>query len=142
MVNGQGQHKDTLNNVRSTREFVVNIVSEDICKQMNLASAAYPPEVDEFVKSGLTPLPSDLVGAPRVAESKASLECKLFQIIDVSPKPMGGSLVLGEVVRFHLDDSIVSNFRVDPDLLNPIGRMGGLTYSRTKDRFDLERPQV
>ena len=70
------------------------------------------------------------------------MECKLVQIVDVSAKPLGGSLVLGEVVRFHLDDSIVDNYRVDPDLLNAIGRMGGPSYARTRDRFDLQRPQV
>ncbi len=142
MVSGQGLHKDTLNNVRETGEFVVNIVSEEIAAPMNLASGTYAPEVDEFVISGLTPIPSDLVNVPRVAESKVNLECRLLQIVDVSPEPLGGSLVLGTVVRFHLDDALVRNYRVDPDLLNAIGRMGGPTYARTRDRFDLERPQV
>ncbi len=142
MITGQGSAKDTLNNIRATGEFVVNIVSEDIARQMNITSGSYPPEVDEFAKSGLTPIASDLVRVPRVAESKVNLECKLFRIVDVSAQPLGGSLVLGEVVRFHLEDGIVENYRVDPDLLNAIGRMGGPTYARTKDRFDLERPQV
>ncbi len=142
MLNGQGSPKDTLSNIRETGEFVVNIVSEEIAAQMNITSGTYPPEVDEFVKSGLTPIASDLIKAPRVAESKVGLECKLFQIVDVSVQPMGGSVVMGEVLRFHLEDALVSNFRVDPDLLNAIGRMGGPTYSRTKDRFDLDRPLV
>jgi flavin reductase (DIM6/NTAB) family NADH-FMN oxidoreductase RutF len=69
------------------------------------------------------------------------MECRLLQVVHVSPKPLGGSLVIGEVLRFHVDDEIVSNFAIDPDKLNAIGRMGGPTYSRTRDRFNLERPK-
>lgn len=138
----RGQPKDTLSNIRATREFVVNIVSEEIAEKMNITSGDYPPEVDEFQKAGLTPIPSDLVKPPRVGESRVNMECKLTQIFDVSTQPMGGSLVLGEVVRFHIQDDLVENFRIDPDLLKAIGRMGGPTYSRTRDRFDLERPKV
>jgi flavin reductase (DIM6/NTAB) family NADH-FMN oxidoreductase RutF len=142
MVRGVGGTKDTLHNIRETREFVVNIVSEEIAERMNLTSGEYSPDVDEFVVSGLTPIASDLVTPPRVQEAKASMECKLFQIVEVSGRRLGGSLVLGEVVRFHLDDSIVDNYRVDPDGLKAVGRMGGTAYSRTRDRFDMERPKV
>ena len=142
MVTGQGGNKDTLNNIRATGEFTVNVVSEEIAERMNITSGAYPPEVDEFEKSGLTPLASDLIGPPRVAESRVNMECKLFRIVDVSAKPLGGSLVLGEVLRFHVDDALIDRFRIDPDLLHAVGRMGGPTYTRTRDRFDLERPQV
>ena len=138
----RGQPKDTLSNVRATREFVVNIVSEAIAEQMNITSGDYPPEVDEFEKSGLTPVPSDLVAPPRVLESPVNMECRMTQIVDVSTEPMGGSLVLGEVVRFHIKDELFENFRIDPDLLRAIGRMGGPTYARTRERFDLERPKV
>ncbi len=142
MVRGIGGTKDTLRNIRETREFVVNIVSEEIGAQMNLTSGEYPPEVDEFEVAGLTPLASDLVAPPRVKEAKASMECKLFQVVEVSQLRLGGSLVLGEVIRFHVEDSIVDRYRVDPDGLKAIGRMGGTAYSRTRDRFDMERPKV
>lgn len=142
MISERGQCKDSLLNVRATGDFTVNIVSEDMAERMNIASGAYPPEVDEFEKSGLTPVASDVVRAPRVGESRVSMECQLFQIVDVSVKPLGGSLVLGEVLRFHVDDAIVDRFRINPDLLRAIGRMGGPSYVRTGDRFDLERPQV
>ena len=85
---------------------------------------------------------SDLVRATRVAESPVNLECKLVQIVDVSSKPLGGSIVLGEVVRFHIADALFNNYKIDPDVLRAIGRMGGPTYTRTKDRFDLPRPSV
>ena len=137
-----GSRKDTRHNIEQTREFVVNIVSEDFAEQMNLTSAEYPPEVDEFVASGLTPLPSDLVRPARVAESKVNMECKLLHILDISTKPLGGSLVIGEVVRFHVDESILDGTHIDPDRLRAIGRMGGPTYARTTDRFDLVRPTV
>lgn len=142
MVRGSdSQRKDTLHNIEATREFVVNIVSEEFAAQMNATSAEFPPEVDEFAVSRLTPVASDLVKPPRVGESKASMECRLLQVVHVSPKPLGGSLVMGEVVRFHVRDEIVDNFRVDPDALRAIGRMGGPTYCRITDRFDMVRPK-
>jgi len=70
------------------------------------------------------------------------MECRLVQVVHVSPKPLGGSIVLGEVVQFHVADELFENFRIDPDGLRAIGRMGGPTYTRTTDRFDLERPRL
>ncbi len=141
MVRGSdGAYKDTLRNVEATREFVVNIVSEDFARQMNACSAEFPPEVNEFEVSGLTPVKSDLVTPPRVAESRFQMECRLVQVVHVSPKPLGGSIVIGEVLRFHVDDALFDNFRIDPDKLRAIGRMGGPLYARTTDRFAMERP--
>ena len=136
-----GAHKDTLNNIEATREFVVNIVSEEFAQQMNLCSGEYPPEVDEFQVSGLTPVPSDLVKPPRVRESHVNMECRLLQIVRVSEKPLGGSLVIGEVLRFHVDDALFDDYRIDPAKLRAIGRMGGTSYARTTDLFDLVRPK-
>jgi flavin reductase (DIM6/NTAB) family NADH-FMN oxidoreductase RutF len=138
---GARPKKDTLVNIEATREFVVNIVSEDFAAQMNLCSGEYPPEVSEFEVSGLTPVPSDLVRPPRVAESRVNMECRLHQVVHVSSKFLGGSLVMGEVLRFHVRDSMVNQIcEIDPDQLNAIGRMAGPTYVRTKDRFDMIRP--
>src|SRR5260370_2913783 len=94
--------KDTLRNVMETREFVVNIVSEDFAEQMNRCSATVPPEMDEFALSGLTPVASELVKPARVAESHVQMECRLLQVVTVSEKPVGGNLDLGEVLRFHV----------------------------------------
>jgi len=141
MIRGRdGTRKDTLNNIEETGEFVVNIVSEEIAGPMNACSAEVPPEVDEFALSGLTPVPSERVAPPRVGESKASMECRLLQIVHVSPRPLGGSLVLGEVLVLHVNDPLFHNFSVDPAALNAIGRMGGATYARTTDRFEMPRP--
>jgi flavin reductase (DIM6/NTAB) family NADH-FMN oxidoreductase RutF len=132
--------KDTLRNITTAREFVVNIVSEEFAQKMNLCAGDYPPEVDEFEISGLTPIASDIVKAPRVAESHINMECRLLYTISMSNLVNGGNLVLGEVVRFHIDDAYFSNFRIDQDKLRAIGRMAGYTYTRTQDRFDMIRP--
>ena len=132
---------DMLANVRAMGEFVVNIATEDIAEAMNLSSGAYAPNVDEFGVSGLTPAPSQVVRPPRVLESPVNMECKLLQIIELSGRPLGGSLVLGEVVRFHLDETIIDErLRINPDKLRAVGRMGGAAYCRTLDRFELARP--
>lgn len=137
-----GSKKDTLRNVEATGEFVVNVVSEDFAQQMVACSGDYPPDVSEFDISGLTPIPSDLVKPPRVKESRVQMECRLLQVVTVSTEPGGGSLVMGEVLRFHVDDSVIDNGTVNPDKLRPIGRMGGITYVRTTDRFTMTRPKV
>ena len=135
--------KDTLRNVTATREFVVSIVSEEIAQQMNLTAGDYSPDVSEFEIAGLTPIPSDLVKPPRVLESPVNMECKVHDIIQVSQKPLGGSVVIGEVVRFHVRDSIIDkDMFIDPDKLKPVARLGGPSYSRIRDRFDMIRPVV
>ena len=132
--------KDTLRNITTARDFVVNIVSEEFGQKMNLCAGDYPPEVDEFQVSGLTPVPSDLVKAPRVAEGHVNMECRLLYTISMSGLINGGNLVLGEVVRFHIDDAYFNNYRIDQDKLRAIGRMAGNSYTRTEDRFDMIRP--
>jgi flavin reductase (DIM6/NTAB) family NADH-FMN oxidoreductase RutF len=139
--NGLLSTKDTLRNIIATREFVVNIVSNEFVEKMNACSADLPPEVDEFAVSGLTPLASELIRPPRVAESHVQMECRLLQIVNVSTEPLGGSLVLGQVLRFHVRESLLEDFRIDPGKLNAVGRMAGATYARTTDRFELERPK-
>jgi flavin reductase (DIM6/NTAB) family NADH-FMN oxidoreductase RutF len=132
--------KDTLRNVMATREFVVNIVSEEFVERMNATAAQVSPEVDEFELSGLTPIASELIKPARVAESHVHMECRLLQVVHVSDQPGGGSLVLGQVLRFHVREDMIENFRIDPDKLHAVGRMAGSTYARTTDRFELERP--
>jgi len=134
--------KDTITNIRATGEFVVNIVTEAIAKQMNECSGEYPAGVSEFEISGLTPEPSEIVKPPCVRESPVNMECKLIQIVDVSTRLGGASLIIGEVVRFHFDPAIADNFRIDPAKLRGIGRMGGNEYTRTRDRFEMIRPRV
>ncbi|RXS95773.1 flavin reductase family protein [Silvibacterium dinghuense] len=138
---GAHPYKDTLSNVRATGEFVVNIVSEEFAEKMNATSAEVAPEIDEFELSGLTPIPSELVRPPRVAESHVHMECRLRQELIISDQPNGGILVFGDVLRFHVDEAVLDGNKIDPGLLRAIGRMGGPTYIRTRDRFDMARPK-
>ena len=140
-ANRDAQRKDTLRNVEETREFVINVVSEAIAAQANATAAEVAPEVDEFQLAGLTPIPSELVRPPRVAESPAQMECRLLQVIYTSHAPGGGVIVLGEVVRFHVREDLVEDFRVDPGGLDAVGRMAGNTWVRTRDRIELIRPK-
>jgi len=133
--------KDTLRNVEETGEFVVNIVSDAIAAAANATSAEVPPEVDEFVLAGLTPIASEAVRPPRVAESPAQMECRLLQVVYTSRAPGGGVIVLGEVVRFHVREELFDDFRVDPAGLDAVGRMAGNTWVRTRDRIELIRPK-
>ena len=133
--------KDTLRNVEATREFVINVVSESISAQANATAAEVGPEVDEFELSGLTPVPSEVVKPPRVAESPAQMECRLLQVIYTGDKPASGVIVLGEVVRFHVREELFNDFRVDPAGLDAVGRMAGNTWVRTRDRVELIRPK-
>jgi flavin reductase (DIM6/NTAB) family NADH-FMN oxidoreductase RutF len=135
--------KDTLINVKATGEFVANIVSREIAEQMNLTAGDWASEVNEFEVADLTPMPSQIVKPPYVKESPVSMECKVAHIIELSDKPWGGTIIIGEVLLFHVRDSIIDkDMFIDPDKLNPVARMGGPSYSTIKDRFDMIRPIV
>jgi flavin reductase (DIM6/NTAB) family NADH-FMN oxidoreductase RutF len=138
---GLDPRKDTLRNVEETGEFVVNIVSDAIAAQANATSSEVPPEADEFALSGLTPVPSEAVRPPRVAESPAAMECKLMQVVFTGRSPGSGVVVIGEVVRFHIREDIFQDFRIDPERLDAVGRMAGNTWVRTRERVELVRPK-
>lgn len=134
--------KDTLRNVRETGEFVVSVVTYDLREAMNASSGEYGPSVDEFKVANLTPQPSRLVRPPRVSESPVSFECKLHRILDFNPAPTGSSLVIGQVVAIHIADANLKDGRLDRNSLDLIGRIGGMQYCRTTDRFEMARPKV
>jgi flavin reductase (DIM6/NTAB) family NADH-FMN oxidoreductase RutF len=137
-----GEPKDTLRNVRGTKEFVVNMVTSELAEAMNLTSGEYDSSVNEFELAKLTPQPSKIVRAPRVAESPVSFECKLHQILDFSSAPTGSSLVIGRIVSIYIDDAHFKEGKLDRDSLDLIGRMGGMQYTRTTQRFEMVRPKV
>jgi flavin reductase (DIM6/NTAB) family NADH-FMN oxidoreductase RutF len=137
-----GEVKDTLRNIRETREFVVNIVTYELAEAMNATSGEYDASVNEFEVAKLTAAPSKTVKPPRVAESPVNFECKLHQILDFSSAPTGSSLVIGEIVSIHVHDANMKEGRLDRNSLDLIGRMGGLQYTRTTQRFDMVRPKV
>jgi flavin reductase (DIM6/NTAB) family NADH-FMN oxidoreductase RutF len=137
-----GEAKDTLRNVRDTREFVVNIVTYELADAMNRSSGEYDWSVNEFEVAKVTPQPSKIVRPPRVAESPVSFECKLHQILDFSARPTGSSLVIGQIVAIHMNDAHLKDGRLDRNSLDLIGRMGGIQYTRTTQRFEMVRPKV
>jgi flavin reductase (DIM6/NTAB) family NADH-FMN oxidoreductase RutF len=136
-----GEAKDTLRNIRETREFVVNVVTYELREAMNLTSGEYDAWVNEFELAKVTPEPSKIVRPPRVAESPVSFECKLYQILDFSAAPTSSSLVIGQVVSIHIDDAHIKDGKLDRNSLDLIGRMGGIQYTRTRERLDMTRPK-
>jgi len=135
----KGVPKDSLRNIRETGEFVVNIVSEEMARSMNLTSKEYDYGVDEFEAAGLESAPSMEVHPPRVKDAAAALECRATQFI-----PVDGStytLVLGQVLRYHVRDGLLRpNGLVDGQLLRPVSRLGGGEYAGLGEVFELARP--
>ena len=135
--------KDTYNNVKAHPEVVINVVNFDIVEQMSLASSPYPAGESEFVKSGLTPIPSDLVKPFRVKESPVQFECKVNQVIELGTEGGAGNLIICEVVKFHIDESYLDeNQLIDQQKIDLVARMGGNWYCRANEHamFELEKP--
>lgn len=130
--------KDTVRNVEATREFVYHIADESLAERLNRSAADFPPDQSEFTWAGLTAVRGDIVGAPRAIEAPVAMEVRLVEVIEIAKT--GNLLVLGEVVRVHLADRIMSGDRVDPALLRPLGRLAGSQFSRLGDLFSLDRP--
>lgn len=133
--------KDTLHNVKSTGEFVVNIVTEALAEAMNLTSGEFDAGTDEFQVAGLTAVPSVSVKPPRVAESPIHYECRVIQIVELGDEPGGGSVVIGRVLHVHVaDDVLLGEDKIDLAKLQPIGRLAGSSYCRVTDIFEIARP--
>ena len=138
-----GSSKDTFRNILANGECTISAVSFAMVEQISLASSEYDSGVDEFIKSGLTPLPSRNVGPPGVAESPFVLECKLLQHVDTGGKPGAGNLMICEVVRFHVSESAYDEHdRIDPQRLDLVARMGYNYYCRAAGDavFELPKP--
>jgi flavin reductase (DIM6/NTAB) family NADH-FMN oxidoreductase RutF len=139
---GDGAKKDTLNNIESTGQFIVNIVNEDIAARMNDSAIEFAPEIDEMEQVGLTKIPGSKVKIPRIKESLVHLECELYQVLDFGDKPGAGSLVIGKVVHVHVDDKVFDRGRIDTTKLRPIGRMAGNSFTDPLGKtFEMIRKQ-
>lgn len=128
--------KDTLRNIRRTREFVVNVVSRDLLEQMNLTAADFPPHEDEFAWAGLEPAPSTVVSVPRVAQAPAALECRLWDVLEIG----NGRMVFGEVTRIHTADHLWDGDQIPPERLDAVGRLGGSAYQTLDGVRHVPRP--
>jgi flavin reductase (DIM6/NTAB) family NADH-FMN oxidoreductase RutF len=130
--------KDTLRNIRETGEFVVNLVAEPLLEAMVRTAGEWPRETDEFQIAGLTPEPARRVKAPRVAESPVHLECRLHREIALG----NAVFVVGEILLAEVNDAVMTDGRVDPLKLRPVGRLGGEGYSLTREVVNSPRPRV
>ncbi len=134
--------KDTYHNIKETMEVVINVVSHDIVQQMSLSSTAYEKGVDEFVKSGLTPIPSERVKPFRVKESPVQIECKVREVIELGDEGGSGNLVISEVVLIHIDERILGeDGNIDQQKIDLVGRMGGNYYVRAQGDALFEVPK-
>lgn len=128
--------KDTLDNVLTIKEVVINVVSYDMVQQVSLSSTEYPKGVNEFEKAGFTMLKSDLVKPARVAESPVQMECVVKEVISLGNEGGAGNLVLCEVVKIHISDEVLDEDRnIDQYALDLVARCGGSYYSRAKSGF-------
>ena len=137
-----GEPKDTLRNVKEIPEFVLNVVSEDVAEAMNATSEEFPADIDELLAAGLTAVPSSRVRPMRVAEAPINMECRLVQLVPVGDPTTGSTLIIGEVLAWHVRDDIfdANRMRIRQDVLRAIGRMAGDGYCRTRDQFEMIRP--
>jgi len=135
-----GKEKDTLVNIRETKEFTINIVSESFAQQMVECSTDFDSKVDEFDVSGLNIAKSKKILPPRLKEAKISFECKLNQIVEIGDGKAGsGFIVIGSIVLFHIEDEIITNDKIDVQKLNPIGRLAGDWYTKPTNNFKISR---
>ncbi len=135
--------KDTLNNLKEIPECVINLVHFDIVQACSLSSSPYLPEINEFEKSGLTPLPSDIVKPARIAESKIQFECRIQNIIELGNLGGAGNLVLAEVLKMHVaEDLLTANETIDPMAMEWVARAGDNWYCRMVPNgyFEITKP--
>jgi flavin reductase (DIM6/NTAB) family NADH-FMN oxidoreductase RutF len=134
--------KDTYNNLNQTRECVIQAVTFEMVEQVSLASTEFPSDVNEFIKSGLTAIDSDLVKPKRVKESPFQMECVLRDILSYGDGGSSANLAVCEVVKFHVAEDIFQDGIIHPDLINLVGRMSGEFYTKASGKtiFSVEKP--
>ena len=138
-----GQHKDTFNNVQKVKQVVINLVNYKMVEQMSLASSPYSPETDEFVKSGLTPLKSELIKPFRVKEAPVQMECEVIEIKELGQSGGAGNLVICKILKMHIAEALLNDEKmIDQEKIDLVARMGGDWYCRTdsKSMFEIKKP--
>ena len=138
-----GQHKDTFNNVQKVKQVVINLVNYKMVEQMSLASSPYSPETDEFVKSGLTPLKSELIKPFRVKEAPVQMECEVIEIKELGQSGGAGNLVICKILKMHIAEELLNDQKmIDQEKIDLVARMGGDWYCRTdsKSMFEIKKP--
>jgi flavin reductase (DIM6/NTAB) family NADH-FMN oxidoreductase RutF len=140
-VHSNNSNKDTLNNVLATKQFVVNMVTEDLVEQMNLTSQPIAANESEFELAGLTPIASSLVKPPRVKECKITMECEMVHHYKLENSKTGGAtIVIGKIVLFHIDESVLlENYKINIETYKPVARLAGSNYSKLGEIFSIKR---
>jgi flavin reductase (DIM6/NTAB) family NADH-FMN oxidoreductase RutF len=140
-VRTNGRNKDTLNNVLETKQFVVNMVTEDTVGQMNKTAEIFPHHINEFDIAGLTAIPSTIVKPPRVKESPIQFECELVHHYALENAKFGGAvLMVGKIVMFHFDESVLlENHKVNMETYKPVARLAGSNYAKLGEMFSIKR---
>jgi len=138
-----GDTKNTFDNVKATKEVVINIVNYNIVQQMSLSSSPYDAEIDEFEKSGLTPIASETIKPDRVKEAPVQFECKVNEIIELGQNGGAGNLVICEVLKIHINENVLDEKgMIDQHKIDLVSRMGGNWYCRAdkNSMFEIEKP--
>jgi flavin reductase (DIM6/NTAB) family NADH-FMN oxidoreductase RutF len=135
-----GKKKDTVRNIEQVPEFVVNLVPAALAEPMNACSALLPYGESEFEKFGIGSVASERIRPPRVADAPVAFECTLDRFVHIGEGPLAANVVFGRILLAHIRDDVLTDGKPDPAKLDLIGRMGGETYARTRERFDLKRP--
>ena len=135
--------KDTYNNLIRTKECVVQVVTYPMIEQVNLASTEYPSELNEFIKSGLTPVDSDIVKPKRVKESPFQMECKLLKMESFGEGGSSANISICKVLKFHIAEDIFKDGIIHPERIDLVGRMSANFYTRAKGFiFETEQPRI
>jgi flavin reductase (DIM6/NTAB) family NADH-FMN oxidoreductase RutF len=137
--------KHTLQNVQEVPEVVINIVTYDMVRQVSLASCEFPKAVNEFQKAGFTAVPATIVKPPMVKESKVKLECHVLEIKSLGNEGGAGNLVICEVMKMHIDDSLLDdNKKIDQRKIHHVARLGGDWYCVVNEQnlFEVEKPNI
>ncbi|TNE79516.1 MAG: flavin reductase family protein [Bacteroidetes bacterium] len=135
--------KHTLENIKETMEVCINVVNHDMVWQMSLASTEYAKGVNEFVKSGFTELPSEVIKAPRVKESPVQIECKVRDIIETGQEGGAGNLVICEILRMHINEEVLdADGKIDQNKIQLVARLGADWYCKAYGDalFEIEKP--
>jgi flavin reductase (DIM6/NTAB) family NADH-FMN oxidoreductase RutF len=135
-----GDRKDTARNIAEHKEFVVHVVDEDNVSLVNETSVDFPSHVSEVEQVGFHLLPSKVVRVPRLAEGRIQMECRLHQILELGRgEDANTDFIIGEIVQFHVDESLYFDGKIDTDRLRPVGRMAGTAYCKIGETFSMPR---
>ena len=136
-----GRVKDTARNIYDNQQFVVHIVDDENVEKINETAASLPASESEIELANLTLVPSEIVSVPGVKEAKVRMECKLVQAVPLGEEEPGSDLFIGEVVRFHVDEAIYEDGRINPRGLNAVSRLAGANYAKIGEIFSIRRPK-